>query len=211
MEQISITEHTSVKGYHTKMDGLLSISTSPHLNKFCKARLSSKQNTICKFCFADRYIKMRKRLRLNLEENYRILSERVYSNEELLKLLSRPLSTMMVRIEAFGDVDNINQVLNYLHIIKLYPEVRFAIWTKNHRLWKAAFDLDGKPSNCRYIVSSPIINTELDITKFEYADSVFTVFQKDTDESKINCGSRSCFACRKCYFGNEKYIREKLK
>lgn len=212
MKTIYVTTHKTTKRSKSKLDGLVSISTSPRKNPMCSARSKMfDDSSICKHCYAMRFTKMYKGLAERLDNNFDILADRVWSSEELKEMLEFSITTMYARIEAFGDVSNVIQARNYIRIIKLFPNTTWGVWTKNYSIWKEALDIEGKPDNMIFITSSFFIGRVRKLDR-KYVDNVFTVMPKDTDESVINCGGRQCATCLKCHTKNDiKYIYERLK
>ena len=203
-------------GMTGKMHGIPAISTDSRRNVLCELR-KQLNNYICTRCFADRTAKAHKTLGQHLSENSELLTA------EVLPLDSLPVfsSGLIVRLEAFGDISNVTQVINYFNICKSSPAARFAIWTKNPgyiaQAIKAGYK---KPDNLRVVYSSSIINSPapVDIVKrvFPFIDIIFTVYDAKTIEAQninINCGAKSCISCRNCYdkqnFNN--IVNEKLK
>jgi hypothetical protein len=147
-----------------------------------------------------------------LIENHRVLTSQIIPVEKM-----PILNFLMFRLEAFGDVQNETQILNYFNLCKRNPRVQFTIWTKNAAIFKKVFENgNSKPKNLIIIVSSPMMNKALKIEDFPFADKVFTVYTRDyalNNGIKINCGSKSCASCAMCYNKNNRtvYINELLK
>lgn len=195
------------KKHNGKMEGMQSLSTSCETNKYCLEH-SKIEGSICSKCYAQRQMKMYKNMSECFQRNAKELTSRVLDFDEL------PLTNVLYfRFEAFGDLINTTQVINYFNICKKNPNTRFALWTKNPFLIKPV--ADQKPDNLQIIVSSMFINKEIDITKFPFADKVFTVYDKETIKKEnidINCGAKSCLSCHLCYDKNDVIkIKEKLK
>lgn len=192
-----------------KMLGIPSISTSVLLNTICQARRTVK-GSICEKCFAQATVSRYSGLSKNLEENYHLLTESILP-EDLLPIFG---NVQNVRIESFGDVQNVTQCINYANIAKINPDVTFAWWTKNARIVSEAFDIVGKPENVILIESSEFVNVRKEKSS-KYVDKVFTVFSPDFIAAQgvnINCGARSCATCKNCYRMNtEADVREQLK
>ena len=213
---LKITEH----GKGTKMDGIVSVSTSKKGNCNCE-KMSEKIGTICNKCYAETYLDIRKELRFALACNYIILTS-VILDDSWIPIIRNAFG----RIESFGDLEmekngGLIQARNYVRIIKKNFRTKWAWWTKHPRLMQEAINLEeGKPKNLKCVYSSAKINTETRIDKIrKYApciDKVFTVFDNAYIAEynvKINCGSRDCWGCGKCYTDESEvnYIREKLK
>ena len=118
---INITTHSG------KMEGIPSISTSCILNARCQKRVNCDKS-VCNNCFAHSYMKFRKELREALERNFHILTEKILTKEEIATL---NINASFFRLEAFGDLNNNIQLINYINICRYYKNTRFALWTKN--------------------------------------------------------------------------------
>lgn len=200
------TSHTG------KMAGLHSISTSVVLNKSC-ARRRLVEGSICSKCFAAAMM-----------DRYTDLDKCVQQNTEILTASVLPLSVLPLfpsryfRFEAFAELINTTQVINYFNMAKKNPDTLCALWTKNpHIIQKAIEAGHEKPANLQIVLSSPLINKPIKSTKYTFVDKIFTVYDKKTaKEVNINCGARSCLACGRCYRPNPdgakiQYINEVLK
>ena len=196
------------------MRDLFSLSTSPTCNKGCQARCRVR-GSICEKCFSLRDCGYKGGLKQKLEKNHEILTTQRLDTTPYLFSPSG-----YFRIEAFGDLENVTQAINYLNIIKDNKHLRFAWFTKVPEIIGQALKESGmeKPKNVKIIASSLFVNVS-DLERFkklEYVDHVFTVYNAGfIKENNINitCGARSCASCGKCY--EKKYkeyeIREKLK
>lgn len=197
-----------------KMAGVPAISTSVALNPICQAR-AKNPDSICAHCFAIATVARYTKLGEHLAENTEVLTAEVLPLEELPKF---GFNVGMVRFEAFGDLNNVTQVINYFNIARVNSHVHFALWTKNPKLIAVAIEAGAvKPANLNIIYSSPMLNAPaLDIfERFAFVDKVFTVYDGATIEREdiaINCGARSCAGCGLCYFDKVvKIVNEKLK
>lgn len=209
--------------HNGKMKGMQSLSTSCMTNRFCQKRIEQKDTIqahnysikekpkiVCYGCYAVRQEKMYQKLRNMTARNGECLKE-IIDYKDLPNL-----NCLYFRFEAFGDLDNENQFINYLNICKKNPKTKFAIWTKNPWIIQNVFEMGyKKPKNLNIIFSSLIVNQVSD-TSYKWVDKVFTVYDKGYIEEhnvNINCGAKSCFKCLKCYKKTDKdyYINEKLK
>lgn len=199
------TSHTG------KMTGFASLSTSPIANTFCQNRSKCK-GSICALCYSMKMQKMYSELDKVLIKNHSVLTSQIIPVEKM-----PILNYLMFRLEAFGDVQNETQIINYFNLCKRNPRVQFTIWTKNTAIFKKVFENGNrKPKNLIIIVSSPMMNKSLKIENYPFADKVFTVYEKDyalNNGIKINCGSKSCATCGMCYNKNNRtvYVNELLK
>ena len=192
-----------------KMSGIPAISTSVLCNENCQKRRAIP-GSICEKCFAVNVTNRYSDLERHLEENTKLLTSRILKRSEL------PIfgNVRVVRFEAFGDLNNETQLINYANIAKVNPGVTFALWTKNFWIVKSVFDQVRKPKNLVVIQSAYMIDKPMKKAN-EYIDKVFTVYSKDYIKEhgiEINCGARSCASCMRCYSkrtGDD--VREQLK
>lgn len=207
--------HTT-KNHEGKMLGLSSISTSSLCNANCIKR-SNIPGTICSKCYANSLQEYRTNMADCFKRNTEVLTTVIIPEEDLPILFSE---TGLFRFEAFGDLNNEIQVVNYFNMARANPSVKFALWTKNPWIIQSAIEKYGlvKPGNLQIIGSSYYINKPMKefFERYDFIDNIFTVYDKNyIKENNVNitCGSRSCATCQKCYLGtHEEYeIREKLK
>ena len=126
---------------------------------------------------------------------------------------------LIYRFESFGDLYNVTHLKNYVEIANRNPYTTFGLWTKNIWILDEVFNKEGvaKPKNISIVVSSPLLNKplELDREKYWMVDHLFTVYDKkfiEANKVNINCGSRNCLGCTKCYLDSDTfYINEQLK
>jgi hypothetical protein len=196
-----------------KMKGINSIGTTCADNPFCIERRKNG-DSVCAHCYAATYMKMRPTLKKHLAENADILTTRLLAGREV------PVTNANVfRLESFGDLYNTTHLANYVMICERNPYTRFGLWTKNIWILDELFNGDNvaKPDNLSIVVSSPLLNTEmeLDLKKYWMVDHIFTVYDKDfikDNNVNINCGAKDCLGCQLCYHRDtEFYVREQLK
>ena len=192
-----------------KMTGIPSISTSCLANPICLQRMLDGES-ICAHCFAETTLNRYKDAGKAMLNNTYLLTESIL-DPDLLPVFP---NVSIVRIESFGDVQNVTQCINYINICRANPGVTFAWWSKNVSIIAKAFDMVGKPENVILIESSP----KVDVVKpasSHYVDKVFTVYSKEyiiAHDIDINCGARCCATCRRCYRKDtESDVREQLK
>ncbi len=190
-----------------KMAGVNCLSTSNLVNPFCIAR-KKDPNSICSRCYADTTVKRYSALQRNMLNNTEILTERLFDVSEMPMI-----NASIFRFEAFGDLLNDIQCVNYFRLCKANPLVRFALWTKNPGIVRQALKTESKPENLVILLSSAKIGERADASRFGFVDKTFTVYRKtEMPAEKINCGARSCLACQRCYSKDtETDIREYLK
>ena len=215
MKTCTIQNSKQINGLHFttkhngKMQGMVSISTSVTTNERC-AKNAKIKGSICEKCFASKQMKVFPSLEAPLVKNQEILTSSVLPMEKLPMI-----NVLYFRFEAFGDLNNATQVINYFNICKKNPCVKFALWTKNPDYIETAINNGHeKPNNLIIVLSSLFINKERE-TKYDFVDKIFTVYDKEYIEKnniQINCGANNCFSCGLCYNKNNvKLINEKLK
>jgi hypothetical protein len=213
--QCTLQNSRKISGLHFttkhsgKMAGMASISTSVTTNARC-AKNAAIKGSICEKCFAAKQMKVYPTMEKPMVENQRILTSEILPLEKL-----PTINNLYFRFEAFGDLNNDIQVINYFNICYKNPRVKFALWTKNPDYIAAAIAQGyKKPENLNIVLSSLFINKQRP-NPFPFVDKVFTVYdpahiaENNTD---INCGAKNCFTCGLCYEKNGvTVINEKLK
>lgn len=223
LDRLSLYEFESYTGItfsHNmtgKMTDVLCLSTNCFMNKHCMKRYLSGIG-VCAHCFAAVTEKMYPSVRENTSLNTEILTDKVLPYEVIPYIY-----TDIVRIESFGDLNNVTQAENYLRLAIVNKNVRFGWWTKNPQYIHQALQKYHKgklPSNVLIVLSSTNLNKEVKVPdQYKYFISkVFTVYTKEyfekltiNHESFINCGARSCKACQRCYNTNYYNMKHKQK
>lgn len=203
------TDHTG------KMSGIVSYSTSVLDNPYCSARRCNCDNAICKYCFAADQIELYKAMQPKLHRATILATSRRWSIDIIPVLDKWP----MIRLEAFGDIQNTTQVHNYFAIAAANKHAKVALWTKNPNIIATAIsDGANKPDNLNIGLSSLYVNRVANVDKWDFIDFVFTVYDSDYIDKNhiiINCGGRCCYTCRRCYTkpvsDYQMLINEKLK
>lgn len=198
------TRHTG------KMTGMQSLSTCCRTNHNCM-KFSQVEGSVCQKCYAMKMTKMYQNLVPCLEKNTEILTKEVLIKEQI-----PTINASFFRLEAFGDLINTTQVVNYFKICKANPYTHFALWTKVPHLIQEAIDQgEEKPDNLKIIVSSLFMNKVYDSKMYDFIDKIFTVYDKDyikENDVQINCGGKRCLECKLCYTDNDVFnINEKVK
>lgn len=197
-----------------KMEGMISISTSCKKNEFCIA-MHQIPGTICEKCYAHNQLDYQATTANKYAESTIDLTSRLLDFEEIPTVDS---SNGVCRLEAFGELNNTIQVLNYFNICEKNSEINFALWTKRPELINEVIKMLGhkKPENLNIIWSTLMINGAPKIGKYDFVNGYFTVYTADYAKEhnlKINCGGRKCAECLECYDYHEELfvINELLK
>jgi hypothetical protein len=188
-----------------KMQGMISINTTPLHNDFCKTMAAS--DSICSSCYSTRMMKRYRNADNAFLHNAEILSSGIMPVSQLPRL-----NANAVRFNAHGEIVNIEHAINVIKICEANPRTTFTLWTKRKDiLFKAVRDF-GKPKNLILIYSSPQVNKREKLPN--YFDKVFTVYDKTyKGKAMINCGEKKCFDCMTCYDLKDRktYINEVIK
>lgn len=192
------------------MEGIRSISTNPLSNEFCQAMHNcNNDRIICTKCYATALVGFRQSLRNHVEENGRILSERVLALEELPKY-----GDYLMRFHSFGEIINHTHVVNIFNICYNNPQTQHVIYSKRCDMLEDMIHL--KPDNLKIIESNPLINAVIEFPRSSVADMVFNVVTPEYleihPEYKATC-KMACDSCRLCYSkrNTTKFIVEMLK
>lgn len=183
---------------HTgKMESIISFSTSTNTNPFCE-KMRSIEGCICQKCYAYR---MSRAYHKGWKEKY--IHNDWIKTTSVFKEDVPFINAAYFRFEAFGELETFNQLLNYIIIAEKNKHCNFALWTKRIDLINE-LDPAIKPKNLNIIISSPIMNKQLQLTDSikSKVDGIFTVYDKKTAESEgipINCGHKKCAECLACY------------
>lgn len=195
-----------------KMEGMMSLSTSPLLNPICQARRMN-EGLVCAKCYADAMCR----------QMYPALAKVLETNTEILTTTEIPMKEWPLinahafRLESFGDVANPLQVRNYFNFCRRNPRTTFSVWTKNPEIYARVLESGvKKPKNLIIVLSSTMLNVQANAEKYPFVDKVFTVYEKSYAEKNniiVNCGKRKCLSCMNCYTkgGSPTYINELLK
>lgn len=220
LNSLHIVEHRNTAKRKSKLNGINSLSTSCLDNAFCVERMKNN-DSICCHCYSATQQKTQLALQDVNIINGIILRNIVIPEYAWKKYFPKEKLSKFFRIESFGDVQNKNQVLNYINFCNAFKRIHFAAWTKNTGIYHFSFMEAGKPENLSFVVSSNNIN-KAELYHFKNdsnVNHVFTVYDKkyiQENNIKINCGGLSCMECikkhRNCYFTDtEKEISEELK
>jgi hypothetical protein len=156
---------------------------------------------ICEKCYAAAAVEARKESRQCYGMNTAILTNVIIPDSDIPYLIS---PSGYFRLEAHGDIINEIQVVNYFKFAKFNPHLRFALWTKNAWIVKKAIEVYGleKPENLVIVGSSYYVDKAMTFDAYDFIDKVFTVYSLahvDEHGTEINCGSRDCAGCGRCY------------
>lgn len=204
IEQFKEKWNVHITTRHTgKMIGMVSLSTSCLKNWYCMNRAADPE-TICSECYAAAMLnnKFYHGTAAAMEKNFEVLTRTLFPVDAW-----PVVNTRVFRLEAFGDLANEIQFINYCNFARRNPGTTFSLWSKNMGLIdKALKDGAKKPRNMIIICSSPFVNVPLNEKQYKkcypFIDKFFTVYTKDyatENNININCGARNCLECGRCY------------
>lgn len=193
-------------GSTDKLQGISHISCNTTGNKFCDSmrKLAKENNTacICRHCYAvgaSRY--NGKDDKWNLEYTGQLLSSRILTKKEIME--NCVSSNILLRISKYGELININHLINIMNIAKVNKHAKVSLFTKRADLVIEYAKLNKIPSNVILIYSNPIIDGVVTNEKIlNTFHKVFNVISKDLN--RVNCNDKNsnstkCIVCRKCY------------
>ena len=192
--------------HNGKMEEMISLSTSVLKNPYCQAR-QRIPGSICEKCYSEAMHNMYSDLSRCTEKNTEVLTSIEIPVNEWPKV-----NASVFRLEAFGDLNNETQIINYFNFARNNPHTTFSLWTKNPWIVNNAIQAGHKkPKNMIIILSSLFLNkpaADKMLIRYPFVDKVFTVYN---DGTPSNCAGLNCNACRRCYSKRTtKEIREHL-
>lgn len=191
-----------------KMEGLASFSTCCAINPRCRS-MAENPALICSKCYAAALLAMRSGLAEKSARNSGLMASRVLPQEAFPVL---PWSRF--RLEAFGDLENSVQAVNYLQWAMRCPETVFAWWTKHPgtvRLAMSQLGLHELPGNVNLIYSVPVLDPGPALDPGPEASrlpslagamiraGLFATFEVHTDPGPAQNCPKSCRDCLRCY------------
>lgn len=210
----------------SKLANVAQISTSNLLNKFCYAR-QQNEKYVCFHCYAEQ---MKPIIMIQTAINHAILTH-VLLTEDQMPIAKNPKLNKFFRFEAFGDLENELQTINYLKIASALEKqgIKCALWTKNHTFLKNALEIAPRPKNLTLIWSvdqldKNVKQVEAFLDKNPYFDFAFEVFspkvfdkmKADSTDGKCTdkywfcqCEDESCDKhCQHCY--SQEFMKQRI-
>ena len=185
-----------------KLKGIDALNSNPLTNTFCQSMGKNPAN-ICHDCYSCAMLHTSRQNCIPRFENNGI---------ELSRGLMDTfpgIQTPLFRINAHGELLNVNHTRNIIRLARANPNTTIVLWTKRPNLVYRALDLEnGLPDNIVLVYSSKRINVVEKLPRLFH--HVFTVY--NYYNYQINCGRKSCLDCQLCYSRDtEVYINELLK
>ena len=172
-----------------KMCGIVSINTSTKTNSFCQ-KMQINQDSICKYCYAERFEGLFFTLHKHLIANSELLSSRRLAKDEIPVIYQD-----VCRINSYGELINETHYRNICAIAETNPHCTFTLWTKRLNLVSSY-----RPVNLTIIYSNPKIDDPLEIIPHA-VDGVFNVITAKyaiSHNIHPNCTGH-CRTCMRCY------------
>lgn len=215
MRKIETTNTTSLaemiqrecvcSNHNGKMENMISFSSCTACNSFCQ-KMAKCEGTVCSKCYAGKMMRMYKSLRNKTEKATEIMTKQLIPFDDLPVFANNASKYGVVRIEAFGELNNTIQAENYLNIIRKNPHINFGWWTKRPNLIARAIKelgMEKCPENVNIIYSNPYLDKLPVIQKYSFISGYFTVWTSEEkakeNNCSINCGKKKCIDCMNCY------------
>jgi len=177
-----------------KLEGIPALNTDTTSNEYCKKM--SKTDTICGSCYSWNMLKtFRKSAVPSFNRNSKFLSAEVHNPKYLL-----PVSAIVARFNAHGELINENHFINIINICKNQPNTTFTLWTKRKNIINKVCKNYKLPKNLIMVYSNPVIDTIMQKVP-KHFNKVFNNVSKKSN--KINC-FQNCIDCLKCYNTDDK-------
>jgi hypothetical protein len=126
-------------------------------------KIDQHKKLICNYCYANRFLKtFRKNCINSYQNNNNILSKKVLNNDQLPIIDYNKYK--YVRFNSYGEIININHLINLINICNINKKVTFSLYTKRINIINKYFKDHKKPKNMILVFSNPNIN---DVLKFE--------------------------------------------
>ena len=190
-----------------KLLGLDAINSNTLSNEFCqKEHKSPVQNKICKICFSFAMLESyRGNCIPNFENNSVALSTMIHKDFSYLRFRND-----IARLHGHGELINQTHLHNFVSMVKHFPHITFALWSKRTDIIRKYFKTNEIPDNLILVYSNPII----DKVMFKPPRPFHKVFNNVSASYNkyVNCTGQKCNECRLCYrFDTENVIIEHKK
>ena len=138
-----------------KLLGLDAINSNTLSNEFCqKEHKSPVQNKICKICFSFAMLESyRGNCIPNFENNSVALSTMIHEDFSYLRFRND-----IARLHGHGELINQTHLHNFVTMVKFFPDITFALWSKRTDIIRKYFKNNEIPDNLILVYSNPIID-----------------------------------------------------
>jgi hypothetical protein len=191
-----------------KLLGLDAINSNTLSNEFCqKEHKSPIQNKICKICFSFAMLESyRGNCIPNFENNSVALSTIIHEDFSYLRFRND-----ITRLHGHGELINQTHLHNFVLMVKFFPDITFALWSKRTDIIRKYFKNNEIPDNLILVYSNPVIDKVM--TKIPRPfHKVFNNVSEKYNGGAENCTGQKCNDCRLCYkFDTENIIIEQQK
>lgn len=195
--------------YHNthKIAGLDSIDSGAGTCTFCaNMRKSNNPLLICKYCYDIKNEGLYPAVGPAHAYQVRAWSHVLFTVDEMRETLKFHKKAVAVRFNSSGDLENAVHAINYFRVAKAFPDINFALWSKNIQAVRAAAAAEGVPENLVLIYSVPEIDNTPAVppAPFKYAFCVCSTTERvnaAVDTGANECNGKMCSECGyKCYF-----------
>ncbi len=182
-----------------KMEDMHSLSTSCMLNSFCNA-YRSNPDWICNKCYAFDTLERYPSLKWKLALSTILLTTTILRDQDIPFI-----NYFDFRLEAFGDLNNEIQVVNYFNVARKNKHLNITLYTKNPFIIASAMEKYNvsKPDNMIIVYSEKILNFIPDdeylnglFEKYPFIDKIFIVYTDENARQYLITRNRKCFYCK---------------
>jgi len=171
-----------------KMLGIHALNTNTLTNVFCQHM--NQTSTICGNCYSHRMLSTYRTCCVDPFQHNSELLRHVMQWDDLPRLY-----TVDFRINAHGELINLNHMINVHNIASKNPNTVVTLWSKRRDIINKYQKQYTQPANQIHIFSNPAVDSIMESPPVGF-DKVFNVVSDGTNP-RINCGSR----CRDCTIG----------
>jgi len=119
-----------------------------------------EKKLICNYCYAKKNLETyRKNCIPCYQKNNNVLSSDIIKKDQLPKIDKEKYP--YVRFNSYGELINMNHLINLINICKINPDIHFSLYTKRFNLVNNYFKNHKKPKNLVLVYSNPNINNIL--------------------------------------------------
>ena len=175
-----------------KLKDIDAINTNTLSNQFCAAMQEMVlEDVICTDCYSYRMLSTyRKTCTDAFEHNSQLLQNPVHWDD-----LPR-IHTLRLRINAHGELINMNHMVNIHNIASKNPDTVVALWTKRKDIIRKYHQQYTQPDNLILVFSNPIKDNVMP----NAPEGFNKVFNNVTGaDARANCTGQKCADCLMCY------------
>lgn len=174
-----------------KMEGMTSINDDPYSNRYCTTQCKNRLS-----CYAKHFCRLFPNNSKAFKPNGDLMSFRYLDDWEI----PRFAPGQCVRVHSYGELRNVQHMLNINLIAWVNPDTKFTMWTHRPEIVEEAAKQARLQPNLRLIWSAPVDNLEADVP--DRFVGTFVPVRKATalrDGVPMFCHGQRCIDCMHCY------------